>query len=160
MSEQPEATKPAEPKLCKMGCGFFGSNVTGDCCSKCWASIKPKDDTPNNKGGSGVESENTTAKVADADQTSKPQTDAKVESEPSASRAEGLAKKTPLPKEDVPSAAADLPSPVKKKKKKATYRNMMAGMLEGTSASRDVEKEKEKLKEVTGGGQFQKVDKI
>lgn len=37
----------------------------------------------------------------------------------------------------------------------------MAGMLEGTSATRDIDKEKEKqIKKVTGGGAFQKIDKI
>eukprot|EP00578_Thalassiosira_sp_NH16_P010195 CAMPEP_0181125024 /NCGR_PEP_ID=MMETSP1071-20121207/26817_1 /TAXON_ID=35127 /ORGANISM="Thalassiosira sp., Strain NH16" /LENGTH=143 /DNA_ID=CAMNT_0023210415 /DNA_START=64 /DNA_END=495 /DNA_ORIENTATION=+ len=143
MSEHPEAKKSAEPKLCKMGCGFF-----------------PKDDTSNNKGGSSVESENTKATDAGAGQTSKPHTDPKEESEPSASRVERLSKKTPLTKEDVPVTEADPPSPAKKKKKKSTYKNMMAGMLAGNSPSRHVEKEKEKLKEATGGGQFQKVDII
>ena len=51
-------------------------------------------------------------------------------------------------------------SPAKKKKKKG-YKNLMAGMLEGTSATRDIDKEKEKqIKKVTGGGAFQKIDKI
>lgn len=50
--------------------------------------------------------------------------------------------------------------PKKKKKKKASYKNMMAGVLEGDSKNRDIEKEKERLKKVTGGGHFQKIDKI
>jgi hypothetical protein len=54
----------------------------------------------------------------------------------------------------------DTPSPAKKKKKKTPYKNMMAAMLEGNLASRDIEKEKQKLTEVTGGGAFQKIDKI
>lgn len=49
-------------------------------------------------------------------------------------------------------------SPKKKKKKKASYKSMMTGMLEGSSL--DLEKEKEKLRKVTGGGHFSKVDKI
>ena len=49
--------------------------------------------------------------------------------------------------------------PPKKKKKKKGYKGLMAGMLEGTD--RDIDKEKEKqIKKVTGGGAFQKIDKI
>lgn len=57
--------------------------------------------------------------------------------------------------------ASDEDSPAKKKKKKKTsYKSMMAGMLEGNSASRDLEKEKEKLREGMGGGNFKKIDQI
>lgn len=47
----------------------------------------------------------------------------------------------------------------KKKKKKASYRNMMAVMLE-SSKDGDIEKEKDTLRKVTGGGQFSKIEKI
>ena len=50
------------------------------------------------------------------------------------------------------------PAPATKKKKKTSYKSMMAGMLE--EKSRDIEKEKEKLRALTGGGNFQKIDKI
>lgn len=49
-------------------------------------------------------------------------------------------------------------TPAKKKKKKTSYKSMMAGMLE--EKTRDIEEEKEKLRGVTGGGTFQKIDKI
>ena len=51
-------------------------------------------------------------------------------------------------------------TPVKKtkKKKKISYKNMMNGMLTGSEKS--VDKEKEKLRQVVGGGNFTKVDKI
>ena len=49
-------------------------------------------------------------------------------------------------------------TPKKKKKKKASYKNMMAGMMQG--GPKDIEKQKEKLREVTGGGTFTKIDKI
>ena len=60
-----------------------------------------------------------------------------------------------------PTAAAEAPvaAPVKKKKKKANYKNLMAGMMK-SSPERDVEKEKEQLRKVTGGGAFSKIDKI
>lgn len=48
---------------------------------------------------------------------------------------------------------------VKKKKKKTSYKNMMAGMMK-SSPERDVEKEKDCLRKVTGGGAFSKIDKI
>ena len=56
----------------------------------------------------------------------------------------------------IQSAPAQTP---KKKKKKTSYKNMMAGMLE-TSPERDLEKEKESLRKVTGGGVFSKIEKI
>lgn len=59
----------------------------------------------------------------------------------------------PAPK---PASSAE---PIKKKKKKGGYKNMLAGMMEG-SGTRDIEKEKEKIASVTGGGQFSKIDKI
>ena len=73
----------------------------------------------------------------------------------------GVIKTEPSIKTDAASTA-DVPSPAKKKKKikKKGYKSMMAGMLEGKSTSRDLEKEKEKLKEVIGGGHFKKIDKI
>ena len=46
----------------------------------------------------------------------------------------------------------------KKKKKKGGYRSLMAGLTKGSV--RDVSAEKEKIKNVTGGGVFSKVDKI
>ena len=65
------------------------------------------------------------------------------------------------PMEEVKETAApDVASaPVKKKKKKASYKSLMAGMLQ-SSPDRDIEKEKEQLRKVTGGGEFSKIDKI
>ena len=55
------------------------------------------------------------------------------------------------------SAAA---APAKKKKgKKKSYKSLMAGMM-NSSPNKDVEKEKEALRKVTGGGAFSKIDKI
>jgi hypothetical protein len=48
--------------------------------------------------------------------------------------------------------------PKKKKKKKASYKSMMANMMEG--GPKDTEMEKEKLRQVTGGGTFTKIEKI
>jgi hypothetical protein len=59
----------------------------------------------------------------------------------------------------LPSAASVAAQPIKKKKKKTSYKNMLAGMMEG-SGTRDIEKEKESIARVTGGGQFSKIDKI
>lgn len=64
------------------------------------------------------------------------------------------------PVEEKKEVAGPEPAPVvKKKKKKTSYKAMMAGMMK-TSPERDVEKEKESLRKVTGGGSFSKIDKI
>lgn len=70
---------------------------------------------------------------------------------------------TPRPKEKEAmkeQPAATTTTPKKKKKKKTSYKNMMAGMMKSSSPARDVEKEKESLRKVTGGGAFSKIDKI
>ena len=62
-----------------------------------------------------------------------------------------------------PAVAADTSSspPVvkKKKKKKKGYKNLLADMMK-ESGERDVEKDKDNIKKVTGGGAFVKIDKI
>ena len=137
-----------------------GSDATGDCCSKCWASVKPKNFSATSKGVSGGEPEKATETVTAAEPSSgKAETHSKDVMEPSASSAEGHTKMS-SPEKAVDPLTVDTPSPAKKKKKKASYKSMMAGMLGGNLASRDIEKEKEKLIEVTGGGAFQKIDKI
>ena len=52
------------------------------------------------------------------------------------------------------------PTPSKKKKKKTSYKSMMANMMHASTDERKVEKEKESLRKVTGGGAFSKIDKI
>lgn len=64
---------------------------------------------------------------------------------------------TPMEVDSTEQPAATTP-PKRKKKKKANYKNMMAGMMQG--GPKDIEKQKEKLREVTGGGTFSKIDKI
>lgn len=132
-----------------------GSNATGDCCSKCWSSLKPEN----------VPAVVTTTTVVELT-TGKTEADVKEEenvmeteappSAPSTNEATYNIKSL----EDTQTTVVDSPAttPAKKKKKKTSYKSMMAGMLE--EKTRDIEKEKEKLRGVTGGGTFQKIDKI
>ena len=62
------------------------------------------------------------------------------------------------------SSAAEEAPKKKKKKKKASYKNMMSGMMTGSpdtagAGSKDKAQE-DKIRQVTGGGQFSKIDKI
>merc|ERR1712238_303720 len=52
------------------------------------------------------------------------------------------------------------PSASLKKKKKISYKSMMASMTQNTKSAADIQKEKENLRKVTGGGAFLKIDKI
>ena len=62
--------------------------------------------------------------------------------------------------EPVPVADAKPEEKKRKKKKKTSYRSMMSNMAKRTSDEVDIEKEKESLRKVTGGGKFSKIDRI
>jgi hypothetical protein len=46
------------------------------------------------------------------------------------------------------------------KKKKTSYKSMMADMTKRTKDENDINREKEGLRKVTGGGTFAKIDRI
>merc|ERR1719203_100136 len=91
---------------------FQGNSATGDCCSRCWDSIHPKDDATTKKG-----SEDAPEKAKAIVEETQSQIDSVevLAAAPSAS----VVKKTPLAKAEVTAAADKIPSPAKKKKKKA-----------------------------------------
>ncbi|KAL7533950.1 hypothetical protein ACHAXR_005545 [Thalassiosira sp. AJA248-18] len=164
MNDQQETTAntPSDPKLCRLGCGFFfsnrfsppippplsslqGSNATGDCCSRCWNEMRKKD-------GAAAAAAPAPA-VAQPSATPAPTPAATTSPTPAP-----VAEPTPTVAETKAPAAAPSPAKKNKKKKKVNYRNMIAGMMEG--GARDAEKEKESIEKVTGGGAFLKIDKI
>jgi hypothetical protein len=108
-----------------------------DCCSKCWNSKQPKK----------PESAPVPAPAA-----------AKAIKEPVAEEPTPMDVEPVLEEHEVMMESTPAPT-LKKKKKKTSYKNMMAGVLK-CSPERDVEKEKELLRKVTGGGAFSKIEKI
>lgn len=113
-----------------------GSGATGDCCSKCWNEKQKKEGAAS-----------TAPKCTEIKQSMNV-----VAEEPSPMEVEDVVEEQ---MEEVPAEA-----PKKRKKKKASYKNMMAGITQGTPGSKDIEQERERLRQVTGGGAFSKIDKI
>ena len=64
------------------------------------------------------------------------------------------------PREKEPSEEVAATPTKKKKKKKQSYKSMMAGMMTTQTGATKAEKEKDALRKVTGGGAFQKIEKI
>ena len=116
-----------------------GSSAFGDCCSKCFIEMQKKQ-------GIAPAAPKPEPKLAEPEPMEEPTV---VSSEPEAA----VVEETELV---VAALAVD---EQQKKKKKTSYKNMLKDMMK-SSPERDLEKEKEQLRQVTGGGQFQKIEKI
>jgi len=153
MNDRQETTTntPTEPKLCRMGCGFFGSNATGDCCSKCFNEMNKTNGTATLSASAQQPQPSATQAPPPVTTTSSPSVPppAALVAEPS----------NAVTAETQPASAPLATKKKKKKKKKVNYKDILAGMME-QSGPRDVEKEKESIQKVTGGGTFMKIDKI
>jgi hypothetical protein len=120
-----------------------GNGATEDCCSKCWRGFQKQKD--------GV---HCAPAVQAPPAAVKPI--APLEEEAPTPMDVDICSPVTNEIEEKPSVAATTP----KKKKKASYKNMMKGMLKSNSPEKDIEQEKESLRKVTGGGTFSKIDKI
>jgi hypothetical protein len=125
-----------------------GSNATGDCCSKCWRSIQKQ------QGQTSQDHVANTTTTAPSESSSPMETDgSKLDSV-----VEDIACDPMSYQESFAEESLEKKSP--NKKSKASYKAMMASITQGTKSSSDIEKEKESLRNVTGGGSFKKIDRI
>ncbi|GAX15614.1 hypothetical protein FisN_3Hh085 [Fistulifera solaris] len=112
-----------------------GNGATNGCCSKCWRDMQKNQAPPS---------------------PCKPVEPVVEEAQPMEVE---VSAPSPVTETAAKEDAAAVATPTKKKKKKTSYKNLLADMMHG-STTRDIEKEKESLRKVTGGGIFSKIDKI
>jgi hypothetical protein len=117
-----------------------GNGATGNCCSKCWRDLQKKQ-------GISVD-----PKPVAKEPAPEPVDVVMEDVRPMEIEETSL---QPVVENKKPAAPAQAP----KKKKKTSYKAMMAGIVK-SSPERDIEKEKESLRKVVGGGAFSKIDKI
>ena len=113
-----------------------GNPATSGCCSKCWREHQKKE-------GATAPTCAVVATPHRIEQTKAPESTVKPDEE--------------ITEETVPSGEA---LKKKKGKKKLSYKAMMKGMMHTQSDEQKAEIEKEALLKVTGGGAFQKIEKI
>lgn len=121
-----------------------GNPATDNCCSKCWREAQKKKSCEESNNAAASPAAPTPMEV---DAPAPPQP---THSETAYSPAAPVVETAPNPAQKV----------VKKKKKKTSYKSMMANMTKRTKDEADIQKEKEELRKVTGGGVFAKIDKI
>jgi len=155
MNEQSTVSNtPSESVLCKMGCGFFGNKATGECCSKCWLEqLRQKKEISSSSSLSKV---NTNLSPATSQMTTpvssmESDTSSHRPSFPSTKETQSIMEKNLISQSSTGS----------KKKTVISYKTLMASITKGCVKSHvDLEKEKERLRKVTGGGNFSKIDRI
>jgi type IV secretory pathway VirB10-like protein len=133
-------------------CVVQGNGATEDCCSKCWREMMKKQGDVD-AAAAQQQKKKPLAPAAPKESAPEPM-DVEPEAPPAQPATEPAAAAAPT------ASAAPASTSSQTKKKKASYKNMMASMMKQQSMERDLEKEKEALRKVTGGGAFSKIDKI
>jgi hypothetical protein len=151
-----------------------GSNATGDCCSKCWNDSQKK--KKSNVAPSSEDASAAAAVAAAASSVTHAQsqhldtntTNTNTSTSTTRNPNGDMSPSNPISLNHHPQAtnnntmAVDAQAPLlKKKKKKTSYKDMMASYTSKRKSDADIEKEKESsIQKVTGGGAFLKIDKI
>ena len=145
-ADQANTDAPASaPIMCKMGCGFFGSEATGMCCSKCFLESVKKENENVASSPAAVCSEVT---VDDSSATSADDT------KPAPMEVDTPEPVAPAVNTAAPATATA--TTTKKKKKKTSYKNLMSNMMKASES----DAKKDRPIDGLGGGKFTKIEKI